>query len=120
MIATPRMFDAAPAAASLAAVPIRRDAAQVAREVDGMPRLPRERIPAELLVELLNCQVAVHPGCEGIRISGEALCAAVPDRTGCNWSPSALCVAVEHGASTRALASLRAVVDWARVRYDVE
>jgi hypothetical protein len=112
MIATPAMF-----AQPIPEEPLWADFAAYRM---SLPLPPRERIPPHRLVEILNHQIAVRPGCEGILISAEGLEPGVPDPEGCNWSPVGLRVAVAHGASTRALASVRQVVEWARVRFDIE
>ena len=113
MIATPEMFVRASRAVAV------RSEAEMAAEMDALPVPARERIPAAALVALINRQIAVRPGCDGIIVSADGLRPGMRDRSGCNWNPSVLRVGVEHGASTRALAAVRQVVEWARVRYDV-
>jgi hypothetical protein len=102
----------------------------IATAIPGRPTPPGERRPTPLLprqcvdpaglVAVVNAELAVRPDCEGLRVEADAtLRARFADADGCNWSPSALRVRVAHGPSTRALAGVRQVVDWARLHLEL-
>lgn len=93
--------------------------------VPGMPGRPvapllgrRVVTPAEL-VEQVNHAFAGRPDCEGLEVEAGRMTAQEPDDDGCNWSPAALRLRVAHGPSTRALAGVRQVVEWARLTFEL-
>jgi hypothetical protein len=84
------------------------------------PVLPREVVSAAELVKAVNRHLAARPDCEGLEVAAAAeLAAPHPDIDGCNWNPTALRVRVAHGPSTRALAGVRQVVEWARLNLEL-
>jgi hypothetical protein len=94
--------------------------------VPGMPGrtaalslLARRKVTAAELVEQVSLALAGRPDCEGLEIAAGPLVPGEPDADGCNWSPSALRLRVAHGPSTRALASVRSVVEWARLSFEL-
>jgi hypothetical protein len=84
----------------------------------GHPAL-RQALDAGELVQAINHLLAARPDCNGLAFEAGRLAPAHPDVDGCNWRPDGLRLRVEHGPSTRALASVRQVVDLARLRYDL-
>lgn len=110
MIATAKMFLAS-------AIPGRPIPPGERRPTPVMPR--RFVTPAEL-VAAVNEQLAHRADCEGLEVEASAtLRARFADAEGCNWNPSALRVRVAHGPSTRALAGVRQVVEWARLHLEL-
>lgn len=79
----------------------------------------RQAVSPDELVRAINALLAARPDCEGLAFEAGVLRPVDPDATGCNWRPHGLRLRVEHGPSTRALASVRHVVDLARMRYDL-
>lgn len=104
-----------------------------ASAIPGRPRPPTERrrtqaaaltlvrtvVTADELVRNVNRRLAARSDCEGLEVEAGPLSAGVPDLDGCNWNPGGLRVRVAHGASTRDLAGVRQVVDWARLHFDL-
>jgi hypothetical protein len=84
----------------------------------GHPTL-RQTLHADELVQAINQLLAARPECNGLAFEPGRLAPAHPDMDGCNWRPDGLRLKVEHGPSTRALASVRQVVDLARLCYDL-
>ena len=102
----------------------------LASAIPGRPVPPGERrpvpppqrqvvTPAELLAAL-NARLGARPDCEGLVVDAAAgLRARFPDADGCNWNPAVLRVRVARGPSTRALAGVRQVVEWARMNLEL-
>jgi hypothetical protein len=104
-----------------------------ARAIPGRPMPPAERRRTEAaalmlvrevvtpveLVQTVNRRLAARSDCQGIEVEAGPMMAVQPDPEGCNWNAGALRVRVAHGASTRALAGVRQVVDWARLHFDL-
>jgi hypothetical protein len=85
-----------------------------------MPASPRRVVTPVQLLAAVNAELAAREDCEGLEVdSGDALRARFPDADGCNWNAAALRVRVAHGPSTRALAGVRQVVDWARLHLEL-
>ena len=83
----------------------------------GRPSAPartRQRVTTAQLVELVNQQLASRADCEGLEVDAGTLALRFPDAEGCNWTPGGLRLRVAHGPSTRALAGVRQVMEWAR------
>ncbi len=85
----------------------------------GTPAPARQALRADELVQAINRLLAARPKCEGLVFETGRLAPAHPDADGCNWQPHGLQLKVEHGPSTRALAGVRQVVEFARLRYDL-
>jgi hypothetical protein len=110
MIATAKMF-------LTTAIPGR---AYLPGERRPTPALRREVVSAAGLVDAVNRHLAARSDCEGLEVAAAAeLAAPYPDLDGCNWNPAALRVRVAHGPSTRALAGVRQVVEWARLNLEL-
>ena len=103
----------------------------LATAIPGRPKPPGERRPTPVLprrcvnsaglVAAVNAELAARPDCERLEVVADGtLRARFADADGCNWSPSALRVRVAHGPSTRALAGVRQVVEWARLHLELE
>jgi hypothetical protein len=112
MIATAEMFRAS-------AVPGRPTTMAERRTQAAALVLMRQVVTPVQLVESVNRQLAARGDCAGLEVEAGPLRPLSPDPDGCNWSAGALRVRVAHGASTRALAGVRQVVDWARLHYDL-
>lgn len=102
----------------------------LATAIPGRPNPPGERRPAPVqprqvvsaaeLVDAVNARLAARADCEGLEVEAAGtLRARFADADGCNWSPAALRVRVAHGPSTRALAGVRQVVEWARLNLEL-
>lgn len=79
----------------------------------------RQALTPDQLLTALNQLLAARPECEGLRVEGTLAPSSRGEPDGCNWQPHGLCLRVEHGPSTRALAGVRQVVELARLRYDL-
>lgn len=102
----------------------------LATAIPGRPHPPGERrpllvvqrqvvSPAQLLAAV-NAQLAARPDCEGLEVdAASSLRTRFSDSDGCNWNPAALRIRVAHGPSTRALAGVRQVVEWARLNLEL-
>lgn len=85
-----------------------------------MPEVQRQVVSPAQLVAAVNAQLAARQDCEGLEMDAAAsLRARFPDADGCNWNPAGLRVRVAHGPSTRALAGVRQVVEWARLNLEL-
>jgi hypothetical protein len=107
MIATAEMFTAST-----------RTAGFVLGHARGVLLARQVVTPAEL-VERVNRQLAAREDCEGLEVEAGDLGPRLPDADGCNWRPGALRLRVAHGPSTRALAGMRQVVEWARLTFEL-
>lgn len=79
----------------------------------------RQVVTTEQLVEMVNRQLAGREDCEGLEVEAGTLALRYPDADGCNWTPGALRLRVAHGPSTRALAGVRQVMEWARLNLEL-
>lgn len=79
----------------------------------------RQVLTPDQLLAAINQLLAARPECEGLRMEGTLEPSWRREPDGCNWQPHSLCLHVEHGPSTRALAGVRQVVELARLRYDL-
>lgn len=85
-----------------------------------MPALPRQAVNAAELVAAVNRQLSSRGDCAGLEVEASAaLGVRLPDVDGCNWNPACLRVRVAHGPSTRDLAGVRQVVEWARLNLEL-
>jgi hypothetical protein len=80
----------------------------------------RQALPPHELVQAINHLLATRPECEGLAFEAGPLAPVRRNEDGCNWQTHGLRLRVEHGPSTRALASVRHIVELARLRYDLE
>jgi hypothetical protein len=110
MIATSMMFTAC-------AQPRSADPGAAHPRMTGGPA--RQVLTPDQLVTAINHLLAARPECEGLRVEGTPAPSYRREPDGCNWQPHGLRLRVEHGPSTRALASVRQVVELARLRYDL-
>jgi DNA-binding transcriptional regulator YdaS (Cro superfamily) len=100
-----------------------------ARAIPGRRSTPAERraraaqaaarqvVSPEELVRALNRELARRGDCAGLEVAAGPQRAAEPDLYGCNWNTAQLRLRLAHGASTRALAGVREVVEWARLNF---
>lgn len=111
MIATSEMFTASMRARP--AEPARSQAPPV------VPGQARRVVRVDELVDAINHMLAARPECDGLAVQAGPLSPSVPDVDGCNWRAEGLRLRIERGASTRALAGVRLVVELARLRFDL-
>ncbi|HYW11762.1 MAG TPA: hypothetical protein VE871_07380 [Longimicrobium sp.] len=89
-------------------------------ERSAMPGVPRQVVSPAQLLATVNAELGAREDCEGLEMGAAAsLHARFPDADGCNWNAAGLQVRVAHGPSTRALAGVRQVVDWARLHLEL-
>lgn len=85
-----------------------------------MPAAPRQVVSPAQLLAAVNAQLAAREDCEGLEVDAAAtLRCRFPDADGCNWTVAGLRVRVAHGPSTRALAGVRQVLEWARLHLEL-
>ena len=115
MIATPAMFQTSSAATVRAVM----HAGPVSRVQPAPAPRPRWVVSPDQLVEEVNRHLATRTDCDGLEMVAGRLHPTLPDAEGCNWNPGGLQLRVAHGPSTRALAGVREVLEWARLHYDL-
>lgn len=79
----------------------------------------RQALRPDEMVGAINRMLEARPECQGLEFDAGSLVPVPPDVDGCNWRPHGLRLRVAHGPSTRALASVRQVIELARLRYDL-
>jgi hypothetical protein len=110
MIATSQMFTAC-------VQPHPADARAAHRRMTGPAA--RQVLTPDQLLTAINHLLTARPECEGLKVEGTLAPSSRGEPDGCNWQPHGLCLRVEHGPSTRALAGVRQVVELARLRWDL-
>lgn len=85
-----------------------------------LPPMARQVVTPAQLLAAVNAQLQARKDCEGLEVAAAGrLRARFPDGDGCNWNTAGLAVRVAHGPSTRALAGVRQVVEWARLNLEL-